>query len=35
MSGAPLDGGHAERAIGVATAAGVEVACGNKVEDAE
>ena len=35
MSGAPLDGGHAERASGVASAAGVEVACGNVVEDEE
>ena len=27
------DGGHAERAVGVANAAGVEVSCGNNVED--
>ena len=31
----PLDGGHAEHAAGVASAAEVEVASGNKVEDAE
>ena len=35
MSGAPLDGGHAERANGVASAAGVEFACGNIAEDEE
>ena len=35
MSGAPLDGGHAECAIGVVSGAGVEVACGNSVEDEE
>ena len=35
MSGAPLDGGHAARVDGVASAVGVEVACRNRVEDAE
>ena len=35
VSGAPLDGGHAERAAGVARASGVEVACGDTAEDEE
>ena len=35
MSGVALDGGRAERAIGVPSATGLDVACGNNVEDEE
>ena len=35
VRGAPLVGGHPERAIGVASAAGVEVACGHNIVDEE